>query len=52
MTGLRTAEPFDVTTSRTHGTRTVTSAMLGTLRSNPSSRAEFLALVRNHREPR
>ena len=37
---------------RAHGARTVTSAMLGTLRTNPSSRAEFLALARNHREPR
>jgi GTP cyclohydrolase IA len=37
---------------RAPGTRTVTSAMLGTLRSDPSSRAEFLALTRTHREPR
>jgi GTP cyclohydrolase IA len=37
---------------RATGTRTVTSAMLGTLRTDASSRAEFLALTRNHREPR
>jgi GTP cyclohydrolase IA len=37
---------------RATGTRTVTSAMLGTLRTDPASRAEFLALARNHREPR
>jgi GTP cyclohydrolase I len=37
---------------RATGTRTVTSAMLGTLRTDPSSRAEFLALARNHREQR
>jgi GTP cyclohydrolase IA len=38
--------------ARAAGARTVTSAMLGTLRTNPSSRAEFLALTRGHREPR
>jgi GTP cyclohydrolase IA len=32
---------------RAPGTRTVTSAMLGALRSDPSSRAEFLALARS-----
>ena len=37
---------------RAPGTRTVTSAMLGTLRSDPSSRAEFLALTHHPREPR
>jgi GTP cyclohydrolase I len=31
---------------RTAGTRTVTSALLGTLRTDPSSRAEFLSLTR------
>ncbi len=31
---------------RAAGTRTVTSALLGTLRTDPSSRAEFLALTR------
>jgi GTP cyclohydrolase I len=37
---------------RAVGARTVTSAMLGTLRSDPSSRAEFLALARGNREAR
>lgn len=37
---------------RAVGARTVTSAMLGTLRSDPSSRAEFLALTRGNREAR
>jgi GTP cyclohydrolase I len=37
---------------RAPGTRTVTSAMLGTLRTDPASRAEFLALARSRREPR
>jgi GTP cyclohydrolase IA len=36
---------------RAAGTRTVTSALLGTLRSDPSSRAEFLSLTR-HQDPR
>jgi GTP cyclohydrolase I len=34
---------------RAHGTRTVTSALFGALRENPSSRAEFLALARPER---
>ena len=34
---------------RAAGTRTVTSALLGTLRTNPSSRAEFLSLTRGPR---
>lgn len=33
---------------RAPGTRTVTSALLGTLRSDPSSRAEFLSLARRN----
>jgi GTP cyclohydrolase I len=37
---------------RATGTRTVTSAMLGTLRTDPSSRAELLALARGRRELR
>jgi GTP cyclohydrolase I len=37
---------------RATGTRTVTSAMLGTLRTDASSRAEFLALARTSRESR
>ncbi len=37
---------------RAPGTRTVTSAMLGTLRTDPSSRAEFLALTRDRGGPR
>ena len=37
---------------RASGSRTVTSAMLGTLRTDPSSRAEFLALTHHPREPR
>jgi GTP cyclohydrolase I len=37
---------------RAPGTRTVTSAMLGTLRTDPSSRAEFLALTRGRGEHR
>lgn len=32
------------------GARTVTSALLGTLRTDPSSRAEFLALARGRRQ--
>ena len=36
--------------ARAAGARTVTSALLGTLRSDPSSRAEFLALTRGPRE--
>lgn len=35
---------------RASGTRTVTSALLGTLREDPSSRAEFLSLTRSPRE--
>jgi GTP cyclohydrolase I len=35
---------------RAVGTRTVTSALYGTLRTDPSSRAEFLALTRGRRE--
>jgi GTP cyclohydrolase I len=35
---------------RAPGTRTVTSALFGTLRENPSSRAEFLSLTRRHKE--
>jgi GTP cyclohydrolase I len=31
---------------RAAGTRTVTSALLGTLRTDPASRAEFLSLTR------
>jgi GTP cyclohydrolase I len=34
---------------RARGTRTVTSALLGTLRTHASSRAEFLALTRGGR---
>ena len=34
---------------RAVGTRTVTSALLGTLRTDPSSRAEFLALTHGRR---
>ena len=34
---------------RAPGTRTVTSALLGLLRTHPSSRAEFLALTRGER---
>lgn len=37
---------------RAPGTRTVTSAMLGILRTNASSRAEFLALTYQHRDLR
>jgi GTP cyclohydrolase I len=37
---------------RATGTRTVTSAMLGILRTDPSSRAELLALARGRRELR
>ena len=37
---------------RAHGTRTVTSALFGALRENPSSRAEFLSLVRPERGAR
>ena len=36
---------------RAVGTRTVTSALLGTLRTDPSSRAEFLALTHGRRTP-
>lgn len=35
---------------RAAGTRTVTSALLGTLREDPSSRAEFFSLTRGHKE--
>ncbi|OZB87902.1 MAG: GTP cyclohydrolase I FolE [Microbacterium sp. 14-71-5] len=35
---------------RAGGTRTVTSALLGALRENASSRAEFLSLTRTHLE--
>jgi GTP cyclohydrolase I len=35
---------------RASGARTVTSALFGTLRENPSSRAEFLSLTRRHKE--
>ena len=35
---------------RATGARTVTSALLGTLRTDPSSRAEFLSLARSHRQ--
>jgi len=35
---------------RASGARTVTSAMFGTLRENPASRAEFLSLTRRHKE--
>lgn len=38
--------------ARAVGSRTVTSALLGTLRESSSSRAEFLALVHGHREGR
>ena len=31
--------------ARAHGSSTVTSALLGTLRSDPRSRAEFFALA-------
>lgn len=37
---------------RASGTRTVTSAMLGVLRTDPSSRAEFLSLAGAHRAGR
>jgi GTP cyclohydrolase I len=37
---------------RAPGTRTVTSALLGSLRSDPSSRAEFLSLTRRGGESR
>ena len=37
---------------RAPGSRTVTSAMLGALRTNPSSRAEFLALTHDRLELR
>jgi GTP cyclohydrolase IA len=36
--------------ARATGTRTVTSALLGHLREDPSARAEFLALTRQRRE--
>ena len=35
---------------RAHGARTVTSAMFGHLREDPSARAEFLSLTRSHKE--
>jgi GTP cyclohydrolase I len=35
---------------RAGGTRTVTSALFGTLRADPASRAEFLSLARGRRE--
>ncbi|HEX6325558.1 MAG TPA: GTP cyclohydrolase I FolE [Jiangellaceae bacterium] len=35
---------------RAVGSRTVTSALFGTLRDDPSSRAEFLSLVRSRKE--
>ena len=35
--------------ARAAGARTVTSALLGTLRTDPSSRAEFLSLARSRR---
>ena len=38
--------------ARAAGARTVTSTLLGTLRSDPSSRSEFLALTRSRREGR
>ena len=38
--------------ARAAGARTVTSALLGTLRTDASSRAEFLALTRGARDPR
>jgi GTP cyclohydrolase I len=38
--------------ARAVGSRTVTSTLLGTLRSDPSSRSEFLALTRSRREGR
>ena len=37
---------------RAPGARTVTSALLGTLRDDPAARAEFLALTHNRRESR
>lgn len=37
---------------RAHGARTVTSALFGHLREDPSARAEFLALTRSHKEAR
>jgi GTP cyclohydrolase I len=38
--------------ARAAGSRTVTSALLGALRTDPASRAEFLALARGHRDAR
>jgi GTP cyclohydrolase I len=38
--------------ARAAGSRTVTSAVLGALRTDPSSRSEFLALARGRRESR
>jgi GTP cyclohydrolase I len=35
---------------RAESARTVTSALFGTLRTDPAARAEFLALARGHRE--
>jgi GTP cyclohydrolase I len=37
---------------RSEGARTVTSALFGTMRENPSSRAEFLSLTRTRRDQR
>ena len=37
---------------RAVGARTVTSALFGTLREDPSARAEFLSLTRGHKEAR
>jgi GTP cyclohydrolase IA len=37
---------------RASGTRTVTSALLGVLREDPASRAEFVSLTRGRREAR
>jgi GTP cyclohydrolase IA len=37
---------------RAVGARTVTSALFGTLREDPSARAEFLSLARGHKETR
>jgi GTP cyclohydrolase I len=37
---------------RAAGTRTVTSALFGSLREDPSGRTEFLSLARGRREPR
>jgi len=37
---------------RAVGARTVTSALFGTLREDPSARAEFLSLTRGRKETR